>query len=256
MGSVFTRTRRANGKPVKEKKWTIKFQAADGSWRTEVAYVDKEASRAFLTRREDTVPLCETLASALLEWHDAEKRRLGRAPRGDERVVHVGSRFRDSFKADYEAAGIKETDAAGQYFDYHALRHWFATWLAEAGTHPKVAQELLRHTDVRLTLRYYTHTTAEQKTAALASLPTLEKCAPNSTTHGTTDSTTEMADGGETCSDVSGEGKAAVRPTGGEHAGERANETRAGNACQPQSGWWRRGESNPILGTSVSLGIT
>jgi len=197
------------------------------------------------SKREDTIPISDALATALMRWFDAEKARLGRSPAPDERVVHVGSRFRESFKKDHESVKIKRQDASERYFDFHALRHSFASWLAQAGTHPKVAQELLRHTDIRLTLKHYTHTTPEQQASALAALPTLENGAPNSTTDSTTDSTTAMADEAETCVDVSSEGKTADRPADGECVGECGHEKGADDERQPQSQWWRRGESNP-----------
>ncbi|MFC1633655.1 tyrosine-type recombinase/integrase [Planctomycetota bacterium] len=40
----------------------------------------------------------------------------------------------------------------GLYFDFHALRHQTGTLLAASGVHPKVAQSILRHSDVNLTL--------------------------------------------------------------------------------------------------------
>jgi len=193
------------------------------------------------SKREDTIPISDALATALMRWFDAERDRLGRSPAPDERVVHVGSRFRESFKKDCEAAGIKTKDASERYFDFHALRHSFASWLAQAGTHPKVAQELLRHTDVRLTLKHYTHTTPQQQASALAALPTLENGAPNSTT----DSTTGQSGEAETCADVSSEGKTADRPAEGEYAAECGHEKGADGNRQPLSQWWRRGESNP-----------
>ena len=41
----------------------------------------------------------------------------------------------------------------------HDLRHTPATLLLEAGVHPKVVQEMLGHSSVRLTLDTYSHVT-------------------------------------------------------------------------------------------------
>ena len=188
------------------------------------------------SKREDVIPICDTLASALMTWREAEKARLGQSPEPNERVLHIGSRFRDSFKADCKAAAIKERDASGLYFDIHALRHSFASWLARAGTHPKVAQELLRHTDVRLTLKAYTHTTREQQLTALASLPKLENCAPNVTTDVTRDVTTAAADGDEGSPAVSAAGNAVDRQDGEDYGGEGQKKTGADHRGQPLSG--------------------
>ena len=58
--------------------------------------------------------------------------------------------------------------------DFHALRHTFATMLAASGVHPKVAQTLMRHSDINLTLSRYSHAQADQVTAAVNALPEFE----------------------------------------------------------------------------------
>ena len=40
--------------------------------------------------------------------------------------------------------------------DFHSLRPTFITGLAERGVHPRVAQALARHSDMRLTMKTYT----------------------------------------------------------------------------------------------------
>jgi hypothetical protein len=47
------------------------------------------------------------------------------------------------------------------------------TNLAETGVSPKVAQQLARHSDIRLTLDWYTHTHAPALQAAVNRLPAL-----------------------------------------------------------------------------------
>ena len=58
-------------------------------------------------------------------------------------------------------------------FDFHALRHQFLSDLAQSGVHPKVAQELARHSTISLTMDRYSHVLDGQKTEALESLPSL-----------------------------------------------------------------------------------
>ena len=60
-------------------------------------------------------------------------------------------------RIDLKAAGIPYTDESGNVFDFHALRHQFISNLAAAGVHPKTAQELARHSDIKLTMSRYTH---------------------------------------------------------------------------------------------------
>ncbi len=58
---------------------------------------------------------------------------------------------------DLESAGIPYADASDDIVDFHALRHQFISNLAAAGVHPKTAQELARHSDIKLTMNRHTH---------------------------------------------------------------------------------------------------
>ncbi|HVT87337.1 MAG TPA: tyrosine-type recombinase/integrase [Tepidisphaeraceae bacterium] len=62
----------------------------------------------------------------------------------------------DEFKRDLSAAGIAEVDERGRRVDFHALRHTLATNLNRAGVAPRVAQEIMRHSELSLTMRTYT----------------------------------------------------------------------------------------------------
>ena len=53
------------------------------------------------------------------------------------------------------------------YIKFHALRHTFATRIMEANVHPKVAQELLGHSTVTITMDTYSHVMPEQKKEAM-----------------------------------------------------------------------------------------
>lgn len=53
------------------------------------------------------------------------------------------------------------------YIKFHALRHTFATRIMEANVHPKVAQELLGHSTVTITMDTYSHVLPEQKRDAI-----------------------------------------------------------------------------------------
>lgn len=44
-------------------------------------------------------------------------------------------------------------------FDFHSLRHTHATMLAEAGANPEAVRKRMGHTDIKITLKYYTHVT-------------------------------------------------------------------------------------------------
>ena len=57
--------------------------------------------------------------------------------------------------------------------NFHALRHTTGSWLSASGVHPKVAQQIMRHSTINMTMNIYTHTLAGQETAAIMSLPSL-----------------------------------------------------------------------------------
>jgi integrase len=74
-------------------------------------------------------------------------------------------------RMDLKAAGIPYKDAASRYFDFHAIRGQFISFLAAKGVHPKVAQVLARHSTITLTMDYYTHLDVLNVTHALEALP-------------------------------------------------------------------------------------
>ena len=59
-------------------------------------------------------------------------------------------------RRDFERAGVLLESASGEVADLHALRVTFGTRLALAGAPPAIAQRLMRHSTVELTMRYYT----------------------------------------------------------------------------------------------------
>ncbi len=82
-------------------------------------------------------------------------------------------------KLDYRAAGIDLDDNGSGRLVFHSLRHTFGTMLAAVGVHPKVAQDLMRHSDINLTMSRYTHTLKGQQAAAIESLPDFGRDDPN-----------------------------------------------------------------------------
>ena len=78
----------------------------------------------------------------------------------------------DMIKADLADSGIPYVEN-GLYFDFHALRHQTGTLLAASGVHPKVAQKIMRHSDINLTMSRYTHILTGQEAKAVAGLPDL-----------------------------------------------------------------------------------
>ena len=77
------------------------------------------------------------------------------------------------FDRDLAAAGIPKTDTEGRTVDVHSLRHTFATLLSKAGVVPRMAQELMRHSDIRLTVNVYTHLHLADTAGAVEALPSI-----------------------------------------------------------------------------------
>jgi integrase len=79
-----------------------------------------------------------------------------------------------TFRRDLSRAGIVYQDAVGRRVDFHSLRMVFDTWLAVSGAHSRVAMELMRHSDLKLTMKIYTDVSQLPLTASVAALPSFE----------------------------------------------------------------------------------
>jgi len=82
-------------------------------------------------------------------------------------------------KKDLAAAKIAYRDESGRDIDFHSLRHTFCSNLALAGVHPTVAQQLARHADIKITMKYYTHVLHESKVKAIDSVSVLTQSCLN-----------------------------------------------------------------------------
>jgi len=114
-------------------------------------------------RKEKTLPLRPDTA--------AQIRELLAKKLPDAQAFKVPGKPIDMFRPDLEAAGIDYVDDAGRYCDFHSLRHTTGSLLAASGCHPKVAQSIMRHSDINLTLSRYTHTLTGQEADAVNRLP-------------------------------------------------------------------------------------
>jgi integrase len=70
-------------------------------------------------------------------------------------------------------AGIPKVDERGWTLDVHALRHTFGTDLSKAGVAPRIAQEAMRHSDIKLTMKVYTDPKLLDVAGAVDALPPL-----------------------------------------------------------------------------------
>jgi hypothetical protein len=95
------------------------------------------------------LPLHHELAKALQQHKPADSKT-------DDLVVTNGVPKMKEFRQDLGKAGIPFLDERGHRMDYHALRTTFITRLSTMKVHPRLAMELARHSDMRLTMKTYT----------------------------------------------------------------------------------------------------
>ena len=74
-----------------------------------------------------------------------------------------------------ESKFLKPENTNGEVADFHALRHTFITMLASSGVHPKVAQQLARHSTITLTMDRYSHARLIDLDTAVENLPSLAR---------------------------------------------------------------------------------
>ncbi|MHC4133319.1 MAG: tyrosine-type recombinase/integrase, partial [Planctomycetota bacterium] len=125
-------------------------------------------------RKEATIPLKSETAQILKE-HFNNKLPQTKA----FNLPHPCSISR-MFRKDLKAAQIKPEDNGKGKLDFHSCRHTFGTLLAASGVHPKTAQDLMRHSDINLTMSRYTHTLRGQQSNAIESLPDFSEPSVNS----------------------------------------------------------------------------
>jgi len=119
-------------------------------------------------RRDDTLPLKASTAQMLARWRDES----GPVDR-EHPVFAMPEKTATMIRADLADADIEYRDADGRVCDFHALRHSFVSALARGGVHPKVAQQLARHSTITLTMDRYSHTVVGELAAGLHALPDL-----------------------------------------------------------------------------------
>ena len=127
------------------------------------------------------VPLHPLLAEFMLRWKEksayselgdwvfASFRLKGKQPRVANMLIE------DYLRPAAAKAGILSShrDDCGRLveddprrFGFHNLRHSLASFLVRIRTDPKTVQTLLRHSDVKLTLQFYSHAVSQDRMAA------------------------------------------------------------------------------------------
>ena len=118
-------------------------------------------------RRQDVLPLRPDTAEAL-------RNALG-GKTAQAAAFRIPTSYRTSrmIQADLADAGIEYQDDSGRYADFHALRHSTGSMLAAAGVNPKTAQDIMRHSDINLTMSRYSHIYRGAAAEAVTKLPNL-----------------------------------------------------------------------------------
>ena len=118
-------------------------------------------------RKKDTLPLPSEVAQIMAAYLADRDRRAPLWPRSWWR------RSSEMLRDDLLDAGINPVDDDGRVLDFHGQRTTFITGLSRAGVVPAMAQQLARHSDIKLTLGTYTRLTMEDMAAAVGNLPEL-----------------------------------------------------------------------------------
>lgn len=132
-----------------------------------------------------TLPICQTLADALLAVPDTKRHGLvclsvkgtllteSAFVRGFESFIRAMERIangeppsQQGCRTDKKAQSSKTENRTKVSFRPHDLRHSFATALYDAGVPVKAAQYFLGHSDVKITLELYTHLSRERAAAS------------------------------------------------------------------------------------------
>ena len=116
-------------------------------------------------RQDATIPLKNETAELLKNTF------ANKTPKTAAFTMPTGNYLAKMLKEDLEEAGIEYQDDSGRFVDFHALRHTAGSLLAASGVHPKVAQSIMRHSDINLTMSRYSHVFSGQESEAVAKLP-------------------------------------------------------------------------------------
>ena len=118
-------------------------------------------------RRGDTLSLREDLAADLKAYLALHLPIAHAFPLWESKGASM-------IKRDLKVAGIVYEDEGGRIVDFHALRTTLGSLLNLSGVPLKTAQDIMRHSDPKLTANFYTLTTAQDRVTALNKLPALD----------------------------------------------------------------------------------
>lgn len=132
-------------------------------------------------RKSAVILLRDDLAIEIAQWiaSKSESEKDDRQPSApwslppETPLFDVSDKMIKILNRDLAAANIPKRDYRGYTVDMHALRHTFGTHLSKAGVLPRVAQSVMRHKKVDLTMNYYTDEELLNLQGAVDALPEL-----------------------------------------------------------------------------------
>jgi integrase len=117
-------------------------------------------------RRRQSLPLRPEVAEALKKIRPADWTK-------NDLVFPCGVPNMDMFKKDLAAARIAYEDDEGRVVDFHSLRKTLCTDLCRSEVSPWKAMRLMRHSDIKLTVKDYSDEKQMELREALGKLPAL-----------------------------------------------------------------------------------
>lgn len=122
-----------------------KLTWADIEWDTSTVRIRANVGKS---RRDDEIPLHPEAAAAFKRVHPSFAQ--------PSALVFPVLPNNVTFRRDLKSAGIPVVDDAGRCVDFHALRTTTGTLLARVGVPPQIASRIMRHSDLRITMKHYT----------------------------------------------------------------------------------------------------
>ncbi len=216
--------------------------------------VHLDVERPFLAVRASTT---KNHKSALIPLHGDVVQAL-RELRG-ESVVPVDRVFEgliptmSTFRKDLEAAGILYVNTDGERGDFHSLRKTFQMLLTLNGALPRVAMELMRHSDMKLTTKTYTDAGMLPTGETVRNLPCLDLTDKNQIEKGTLKGTQNLVPAGLVLSH-SGTHKKYIKSSGRSlDAGFRPDESRDVTVSHDLEKWCAMQGSNRLGSVDCQL---
>ncbi|MHC4539736.1 MAG: tyrosine-type recombinase/integrase [Planctomycetota bacterium] len=133
-------------------------------------------------KKAQSVPLFPELAKEL-ERYFSENLAMPHAKVFSGMWKNAGA---ETLRPDLELAGIEYETEEG-FADFHSLRHACSTMLDEAGVRSKMVQEIMRHSNINLTMGTYTHLQDSDKADAVSKVPPFKILKPKRAKTGTAD---------------------------------------------------------------------